>query len=281
MWNIKDKSTGGLRIFKLAALLGMIAVCCLQPLVAEEKAAVESSEKIPTAIEERIRAIFPHISIDSTERRVDVEAVVCLTNGFLELVACGKDSKEHESLVMVEAKPSHIHAALLLIGAQAGNPAMRKPLDKEGTRWAHLPPRGQPVKISLVIPKEGGEAVERSISDFIAPSEDESGFRTDVGTKFPDTYLFTGSHAQGEGEERQYLGDFSGHVASIATFGDEVLSLSEVHAQDNGSLAWQIKPDSLPELGTKVILRLRPQWKAANENADESKNPAADPTTDK
>ena len=32
------------------------------------------------------------------------------------------------SVVVVEAKPSHIHTALLLIGARAGNPAMRKPI---------------------------------------------------------------------------------------------------------------------------------------------------------
>lgn len=248
-------------------LFGMIAACCLQPVVAEEKGAAESTGKTPAAIEERIRAIFPHITIDSADRRVDVEAVVCLTEGFLELVVCGKDSKEHESLVMVEARPSHIHAALLLIGAQAGNPAMRKALDEEGTRWAHLPPRGQPVKVSLVIPKEGGEVVERPISDFIAPSEDESGLQDASATeaKFPDTFLFVGSQLHGEGEGKQYLGDLSGHVASIATFGDEVLSLSEIHAQDNGSLAWQIKPDSLPELGTKVILRLRPQAAADSE----------------
>jgi hypothetical protein len=227
----------------------------------------ESSEEIPPDLAGKIREIFPHITIDAKDRRVDVEAVVCLTEGFLELIACGKDSKEHESVIMVEAKPSHIHAALLLIGAEAGNPAMRKPLNEEATRWAHLPPRGQAVKISLVFPKEGGGTVERPVSDFIAPTEDETGLReaAEIEEKFPDTFLFTGSLFHGEGEERKYIADLSGHVISIATFGDEVFSLSEVHGQENGSLDWQIKPDSLPEIGTKVILRLRPQFAAPAE----------------
>lgn len=227
----------------------------------------ESSEEIPPDLAGKIREIFPHITIDAKDRRVDVESVVCLTEGFLELIACGKDSKEHESVIMVEAKPSHIHAALLLIGAEAGNPAMRKPLNEEATRWAHLPPRGQAVKISLVFPKEGGGTVERPVSDFIAPTKDETGLReaAEIEEKFPDTFLFTGSLFHGEGEERKYIADLSGHVISIATFGDEVFSLSEVHGQENGSLDWQIKPDSLPEIGTKVILRLRPQFAAPAE----------------
>jgi hypothetical protein len=118
------------------------------------------------------------------------------------------------------------------------------------------------VKVSLVFTKEGGETVERPISDFIAPTKDESGLQVEGAAeeKFPDTLLFAGSQFHGEGEARQYISDLSGHVISIATFGDEVLSLSDVHAQDNSSLAWQIKPDTLPELGTKVTLRLRPQW---------------------
>jgi len=260
----KKTSRGGLGWLGSAPVFALIASFCLQPLAAEEKAAAESAENIPADLAERIRAIFPQITINAEDRYVDVASVVCLAEGYLELVACGKDSKEHESLIMVEAKPSHIHAALLLIGTQAGNPAMRKQLDEEGTRWAHLPPRGQPVKVSLVFTKEGEETVERPISDFMAPTKDESGLQEEGAAKekFPDTMLFTGSQFHGEGEARQYIGDLSGHVISIATFGDEVLSLSDVHAQDNGSLAWQIKPDTLPELGTKVTLRLRPQFVA-------------------
>jgi hypothetical protein len=262
MWKFGNGSMTGFG--RTALVFGLVAACCLQPLGGEEKPAAEGEEQAPVELAERIRAIFPHITINSEERFVDIGSVVCLEEGFLELIACGKDSKEHESVIMVEARPSHIHAALLLIGAQAGNPAMRKPLDEEGTRWAHLPPRGQPVKVSLVIAKEGGKPVERPISDFIAAKEDESGLQEAGGEddEFPDTMLFAGSQFHGEGEGRQYIADMSGHVISIATFGDEVLSLSEVHAQDNSSLSWQIKPDTLPELGTKVTLRLRPQWAA-------------------
>lgn len=252
------KAKGGFK--RMAAALG-VAALCFQPLAAEETPREAGAEKVPADIAEKIRAIFPGITINSEERFVDVQSVVCLAEGYLEVIACAKDSREHESIVMVEAKPSHIHAALLLIGARPGNPAMRKPVDEEATRWIDIPPRGQSVKVTLLVPDEKGVMTERPISDFLSPSKDESGLPEVAGAaeKFPDTFLFAGSYTHQEGETKTYLGDVNGNVISISTFGDEVLCLAGHHAQENHALSWQIKPDSLPEIGTKVILRLRPQ----------------------
>jgi len=238
-----------------------VAALCLQPLAAEEASGAAGAEKVPADLAEKIRAIFPGITINAEERFVDVQSVVCLAEGYLEVIACAKDSREHESIVMVEGKPSHIHAALLLIGARPGNPAMRKPINEEGTRWVDIPPRGQAVKVSLLIPDEKGVMNERPISDFLAPTKDESGLPEAAGAaeKFPDTFLFAGSHTHQEGEAKTYIADVNGNVISISTFGDEVLCLAGHHAQENHALSWQIKPDSLPEIGTKVTLRLRPQ----------------------
>ena len=243
------------------------AVLALQPLAGEEAAGAAGGDKEPADLAEKIRAIFPGITINSKERFVDVQAAVCLAEGYLEVIACAKDSREHESIVMVEAKPSHIHAALLLVGARPGNPAMRKPVDEEGTRWVDIPPRGQEVKATLLVPDEKGVLVERPINDFVAPTKDESGLPEVAGApgKFPDTFLFAGSHTHQEGDTKTYLADVNGNVISISTFGDEVLCLSGHHGQENHALSWQIKPDSLPVIGTKVTLRLRPVFAADQE----------------
>jgi hypothetical protein len=243
------------------------AVMGFQPLAAEEAAAAGGGEKDAADLAEKIRAIFPGITINSKERFVDVQAVVCLAEGYLEVIACAKDSREHESIVMVEAKPSHIHAALLLISARPGNPAMRKPINEEGTRWVDIPPRGQEVKATLLVPDAKGVATERPINDFVAPTKDESGLPEVPGEpkKFPDSFLFAGSYTHQEGDAKTYLADVNGNVISISTFGDEVLCLSGHHGQENHALSWQIKPDSLPEIGTKVTLRLRPVFAADQE----------------
>jgi hypothetical protein len=197
---------------------------------------------------------------------VDVASTVCLGQGALELIACTKDTKEHEAIIMIEAVPKHVHTALLLIGARPGSPAMRKPIDKEGTRWMDVPPSGGPVDVSLVFPDKEGKIVERPISDFIVANDDESNpaAQGDKQERFPtNTFLFAGSILHGEKDgPRQYLCDTSGNVISIATFGDELLCLSGVHDEANGHLMWQIDNTHLPAVGTKVTLRLRPQFQA-------------------
>jgi len=215
---------------------------------------------------------LPGLVINFQERCVDLEGSVCLDRGLLELIACTKGSKEHESIVAIDARPMHIHAALLLLGANSGNPAMRRPIDEQGTRWIDVPPKGDPVDVSLVFKEREGKMVERPISDFVARSEKRPGKHLDAGgadaderTEFPHTFLFAGSLLRGNGPgPRRYLSDLSGHVISIATFGDELLCLPGVHGHDNDSLMWQVDATKLPEVGSKVTLRLRPQVKPAS-----------------
>ena len=220
---------------------------------------------------------LPGMVIDVEERHIDLEATICLDKGFLELIACTKGSKEHESVVAMSSKAMHVHTALLLLGANNGHPAMRKPVDKEQTRWITVPPRGDAIDLFLVVKNKDGKEIERPISDFIMKSSERvdevdgdilvspnANVRQGDGKEadLPHTFLFVGSHLRDVGSgPRQYLADLSGNVISIATFGDELLCLPEHQTQDNGSLTWRIKPNSLPKVGTKVVLRLRPQRK--------------------
>ena len=203
---------------------------------------------------------LPGVKINLEQRCVDVDATICLDEGALEFIACTKNTKEHESVIAVEARPMHIHTALLLLGAKNGNPAMRQPLDKEMTRWQDIPPSGDPIDVFIVWKNEKGETVERPISDFIKRS-DESETPVDENKakeKFPHTFLFAGSQLGDASETpRKYYADLSGHVISISAFGDELLCLPEVYSQENGALAWQIDSTHLPKLHSKVTLRLR------------------------
>ncbi|MDP6544342.1 MAG: YdjY domain-containing protein [Phycisphaerae bacterium] len=219
----------------------------------------------------RKNAKLPGIVIDFQNRCVDIEASVCLDRGFLELIACTKGSKEHESIVAINAKAMHIHASLLALGANRGNPAMQKPVNKAKTRWVHLPPAGDPVDVFLVFKNKKGKMTEHPISDFVARSDkspDEMGGAEGKADKkedkFPNTFIFAGSLlGNNKAGQRKYLSDLSGNVISISTFGDELLCLPGDHARDNGSLMWRVDAAELPKVGTKVTLRLRPKPKPA------------------
>jgi len=220
---------------------------------------------------------FPGIAINLEERCVDVEASVCLPHGMLELVACTKGTKEHESIVATEAKPRHIHAALLLLGAKPGSPATRQPLGDQAERWIDVPPHGGPVDVFLVLSGKEGKMAEHPISDFIAPSSRRSddSAAADQKARFPThTFLFAGSVLSGDGPgPRRYESDQSGHVISLSTFGDELLCLPAIHSQDNDALMWQVNATNLPAVGSKVTLRLRPRLSPAAKAAQTNQPP--------
>ena len=204
---------------------------------------------------------LPGMTVNVAERYVDIEATVCLDEGLLELIACRKGTKEHESIVAVEAVPMHIHTALLVLGATNGHPAMRQPREPPATGWIDIPPSGDPIEVALVLPDADGQPVEHPISEFVAPADVDFVGATGVGGDeawFPDAFVFAGSHLRDNKDgPRTYLADESGDVISIATFGDELLCLDGIHGHGNDALLWQINPDSLPPVGTKVTLRLR------------------------
>lgn len=235
---------------------------------------------------------LPGLVIDFEHRCVDLEATVCLDKGLLELVACSKGSKEHESIVAVSARAMHIHTALLLLGADNGHPAMRKQVGQEDKRWVNVPPRGDVIEVFLITTNKDAKAIERPISDFIVRSSqrvdevdgvvitapDETGKRDNRKSKrFPHTFLFAGSHLRDNGlRPRQYLADLSGNVISIATFGDELLCLPFHQTQKDNALMWRVKPESLPRVGTKVTLRLRPRLKAEPASGDSKRDSPSD-----
>ena len=250
----------------LSAAFLSLALGLMAPAVAEE-AKPDAGAKPPAVdVGNRDELKLPGIKIFTKERYVDVDATVCLTSGFLELIACTKDSKEHESIIAVNAKPSHMHAALLLLRAKPGTPAMTRRLD-DG-RWLDTPPSGSDVDVSLVITDEKGAQKEHPISEFIERGQEEDVYgpnavekTAEEKGKFPtSTFLFAGSQLyKTEDGTARYLSDETGNVISLSTFGDELLCLPGKHSQENGSLSWEINPTHLPALGTKILLRLRPK----------------------
>ena len=204
---------------------------------------------------------LPGISLNPSDRFIDINATVCLNHGLLELVACTKNTKEHESIVVLNARPIHIHAALLLLKAKPGRPAMQKVIDNENLRWAPVTPTGEQIEVSLVFQNNKGKIEEFSISTFVSPTKLNEFEGFEVGEKiqpFPKTFLFAGSHfSEEKNMPRKYACEYSGNVISISTFGDELLCLPGIHGHANDGLAWEVNSEKLPKVGTNLSLRLR------------------------
>lgn len=223
------------------------------------------AQNIDEATLEKLK--LPGIKINAKEKYVDVDGTICLVSGALEVVACTKDTKEHESIIQLGAKPVHIHMALLLVGAVPGSPAMQKEVGEgEEKRWVFYQASGQPIEVSLIYTCEDGKEVVFPIADFIQKIKEEDVLSQGQESKerkmepFPTSkFLFMGSHLIENGEgPRRYIAEESGNVITISSFGDEMLGLSEQYSSSNGSLLWEVNEEKIPAVGTKVRLRLKP-----------------------
>ena len=196
---------------------------------------------------------FDGIAVRPDEATVEVQAWTCLEAGWLEQIACAPNSREHESLVVVKASPSEIHAALLLAGFEPGSPGTWSYVD-DALQFTQ--PTGDRLDVFVRYENAVGDAIQEPISAWI---QDHRGQH-----EFPDEpWVFGGSAFEknlpwmGPGEH--YVADMTGSIIGLVTFGDEVIGFSRVIADQESVQppAWEVWTEHVPPVGTQVTLILR------------------------
>ncbi|MHC4414465.1 MAG: YdjY domain-containing protein [Planctomycetota bacterium] len=184
---------------------------------------------------------------------VELKGWTCLDAGWLEQVACSPNTREHESLVVIESRPSEIHAALLLAGFQPGAPG-KWSYEQETLRFT--PPTGDRLDVWVRYETKTGEPVEEPIRTWIRDDGQEAELPREPWV-FGGSLLVANPEWMGEGEH--YVADMTGSIVGLVTFGDEVVGFSRVVA-DQAAVQppqWQVRSDHVPPVGTPVTLILR------------------------
>ncbi|MEX2285579.1 MAG: YdjY domain-containing protein [Planctomycetaceae bacterium] len=99
------------------------------------------------------------VLLDRKGKRVLLKAKVVLREGLLEMLCCPTQTKEHESILAVDAKAYVVHAGLLALGAKPGKPAQFLPEFK--------PPTGQKIDIFLQWTDEKGKPHRAKAQEWI------------------------------------------------------------------------------------------------------------------
>lgn len=199
---------------------------------------------------------WPHVRIDLNEKAVEIDGLCAINSGWLEQIICSAGTRTHESLVATEAKPSHIHAALLLIGLEPGKPGWWKidPDDPEGRKWIVQPPTG--ARVSITFEWTGADGTARSA----LAREWVRDFHThDLLPEGP--WIFGGSMMKPDYTGAvTYVADRTGSIAGLVTFGDELLGWCEVLPDQEAVMApeWEANTPVMPEPGARVTVLLKP-----------------------
>lgn len=246
------------------SLVMCFCVACNSPATIETKRDLAGPSitafPAPSPQQEKIVALSKDIRIDRSKSQVLIRAQVAARNGWLEQLVCKAGTREHESLLAVEAPPKLIHAALLAAGLTAGAPGswLEMPPDASGHAVVRFePPTGTPLDVRVRWQIDG-KVNECAICDWVR------GVSTDAGHDAPvfscDRFVFAGSHVRpnppslGPGEH--YVADYTGSVIGLVTFGDEVVAYEEVIPDrvDIAPSAWEAWTDRMPPEGTAVEL---------------------------
>ncbi len=219
-------------------------------------ASPQAAERAPAP-----RALFPHVRFDKDSRVVEFDARVAIDchqpttpRVYLEVTACTPDTREYESLVVTEALPSHVHAALLLAGLVPGEPGR---FERDGEALRAVPPRGDALRVSFVLEGAAGESLLFAPFDWVIDLA--TGEHLSAAGGEP-TWVFGGSRiVEFRGEER-YEADLTGTLIGLTTFGDETVSFTRVlspHAAVQ-TPEWIADITRVPPIGTPVVVRLVP-----------------------
>lgn len=193
-------------------------------------------------------ATLPFVTIDREKGHVDVEAVVCLDEGVLELAVTTKMGKEHEAVFAMKGKAQHVHLALLTLGGESGEPGKWTYKDNVALPVAA---KGSPVALTVIYQKDG-KTLENPVNHFVREIKTKEQLPSNI-------FVFAGSRViEREDGSRAYGADLTGDVVSLVTFETEMLAMSRAASADNDSLSWEANPDATPDVGTAVTLRFKP-----------------------
>lgn len=221
----------------------LVAICLLSGVTARgQETKTEDSPALGDPKLTRVTKDYD-IWIDEKRKAVIVDGEVCLREGQLEMFACPKGSKEHESVVAVNAKPRFVHAALLAVGGKVGTPVKFDP--------KYEPATGQIVDIWVLWKDEKGENQKIKAQEWIKQ------VKTDKA--MPYNFVFAGSGFWKDDDGKEYYYADGGDFICVSNFATATLDLPVESSQDNTGLLFVANTEKIPAKGTKVRLVLVPR----------------------
>jgi len=235
-------------------------VCCVTLTRGQEPATNKVSKAASDAVAQSQASGTPEgltklsekndVWFDGKRNAVVVDGQVCLRAGQLEMFACPKGTKEHESVVSLNCLAEEVHAGLLAAGAKPGSPVSFNPEYKAAT--------GQIVDVYVLWKDAQGNKRQSRAQDWVK--------HTQTGKPMSHDWVFAGSGfwkdpETGQEHYRANGGDF----ICLSNFPTAMLDLPIESSQANADLMFEAFSDNIPPKGTKVRVVLIPR--AAKDSA--------------
>jgi hypothetical protein len=195
---------------------------------------------------ETLKKMHPNypVWIDPVKKQVVLVGEICQTNVPLEMFACLRGTKEHESIVDVPTEAFIVHGALLAIGAKAGAPVQFAP--------QYVPTTGSEIDITVRWKNSAGEIKTARAQDWVRD--------INTGKSLEQPWIFGGSGFwKDESTNKEYYQAEGGDFICVANFPSAMLDLPIKSSESNAELLFQAFTERIPPQGTPVTLILTPK----------------------
>lgn len=191
----------------------------------------------------KLHPIYP-VWIDKNNKQVVIMGEICQTNVPLEMFACLRGTKEHESIVAVPVEAYIVHTALLAMGAKAGKPVQFMP--------KYAPATGSEIDITVRWKNKKGEVQTARAQDWVREMR--------TGKALDQPWIFGGSGFwKDESTGKEYYQAEGGDFICVANFPSAMLDLPIESSESNADLLFQAFTERIPPRGTAVTLILKPK----------------------
>ena len=193
----------------------------------------------------RLSKDYP-IWIDPKEKMVIVEGQVALREGMLEMFACTRNTKEHESIISANTKAYLVHTGLVALGAEPGHPVRFQP--------QYMPPAGTEIEVFIRYLDEKGKMQTARAQDWIKDNH--------TGKPMEYPFVFAGSSFYTDPDtNKQYYQAEHGDFVCVANFGTAMLDIPAKSSKSNEELEFEALTKRIPPLGAPVQLVFKPKLK--------------------
>ena len=189
------------------------------------------------------------VRIFPDQKRIEADGVISKDmgqykqlKGAIEYLACSKEGKTYESMVVLDCKPTEFYEALKAIGLDPGAPAYD---DDSGK---HVPPKGDKVRIFLEWKGKKGRIMHMRAEDLIYNKKTKK-------TMQHVNWVFAGSEFMEDPvtEEQVLQAEFTGSIVSTH-HGDHTVIIQNPLSEALDESIYSVNQILAPRAGTKVKL---------------------------
>jgi len=221
-----------------AFILMALSITCTYKAIGEPQSPSDTQSQTPSPkvvkLKENLYKIG-EVTVDTKKREASIHGWVNMNVGLIEYLACSAGGKLHESVLVLDVKPTILQVALILLGLEA-----------EGDfqyQGDPNPPKGDPVEIWVEWNQEEEKKLLRA-EDMILDNK--------KGKPMEHTnWVFTGSVIH----EGRFIAEMEKSL--IATYHDPAAILNNPLPEGADDTVYSVNSNLVPQRGTPITLTIK------------------------